>query len=127
MDWVIIIIMLALLEYIFFSIQVGRARARFEVPAPATSGHPEFERYFRVHQNTLEQLIIFIPAIVLYAHVGSAMLAAAAGVAFLVGRMVYFVGYVKDPKSRSIGFMIGFLANAFLIIATLIGAVRNML
>ena len=63
MAYVTAIVMLALVQYFYFIIEVGRARGRFGVAAPATSGNEEFERYFRVQQNTLEQLIMFIPAI----------------------------------------------------------------
>ena len=59
MELVAIVILLALIEYNIFGILVGRARAKYNVPAPATSGDPVFERYCRVHQNTLEQLMVF--------------------------------------------------------------------
>ncbi len=65
MAYVTIIAMLALVQYSFFSFKVGQARGKYDVEAPATSGHEIFDRVFRVHQNTLEQLITFISAQVL--------------------------------------------------------------
>ncbi len=126
MEWVFIVLSVALIEYIFFGIQVGRARAKFEVPAPATTGHPEFERYFRVQQNTAEQLLVFIPALLIYAYVGNPIYAAIAGVVFIIGRAIYFVSYVKDPKSRSAGFGITFLANAYMLVAILYLSIESL-
>ncbi len=127
MELVAIVIVLALVEFMGFSIAVGRARARYDVQAPATTGHPEFERYFRVHMNTLEQLVIVIPAMVIYAHFGNATIAAAAGLVFVVGRLLYFRGYVADPKKRSLGFGIGALATMFLMAAALVSAIMSIL
>lgn len=127
MELVAIVIVLALIEYIAFGILVGRARAKYNVPAPATSGDPTFERYWRVHQNTLEQLPTFIMAILIYGYYGNATIAAGLGVVFIIGRFLYLQGYVKDPAKRGPGFMIGFLATAFMLIAGLIQAARNLL
>jgi hypothetical protein len=63
MGFVIVVVILALVQYIVFGMLVGRARGKYNVPAPACSGDPIFERYWRVHQNTLEQLVVFLPAI----------------------------------------------------------------
>ena len=68
MEFVAIVIVLALLQYFVFGLLVGRARSKFDVHAPAVTGHPVFERYYRVHQNTLELMIMFIPAIVLFGY-----------------------------------------------------------
>lgn len=127
MELVAIVIVLALVEFMGFSIAVGRARARCDVHAPATTGHPEFERYFRAHMNTLEQLVIVIPAMVIYAHFGNATISAVAGLLFVVGRLLYFRGYVADPKKRSLGFGIGALATMFLMAAALVSAIMSML
>ena len=120
MAYVTAIVMLALVQYFYFSIEVGRARGRFGVAAPATSGNEEFERYFRVQQNTLEQLVMFIPAIYATAYCGNPLYAAAAGVVFLVGRVLFFRSYVKDPASRTVGFLLSMVPTLGMVIASLV-------
>ena len=83
-----IVTMLALLEYMFFAFQVGTSRAKYGVTAPATSGHPEWDRMFRVQQNTLEQLIVFLPALWTFSYFVSPMIGAGIGAVFLVGRPI---------------------------------------
>lgn len=126
MELVAIVIALAVIEYFAFAILVGRARGKYEISAPAITGHPVFERYYRVHQNTLEQLMIFIPAIVIYGTYGNPTYAAGLGVFFLIGRILYLRGYVADPAKRGLGMMIGFLPTAFMLIAGLILAVMRV-
>ena len=119
MEYVTIVVMLALMQYIWFSIEVGRARGRFEVQVPATSGSDGFERYFRAHQNTTEQLVIFVPAIFACGYYVNAIFAAVMGLFFLIGRWLYFRGYSEPEKSRSIGFGIGMIAKVLMIFSTL--------
>ena len=83
MDFVIIVVVLALVQYFAFGILVGMARGKYGVDAPAISGDPVFERYYRVHQNTLEQLIMFLPAMFLYSHTSNPNYAAALGAVYL--------------------------------------------
>lgn len=120
------VILLALIEFIVFSLLVGRARMRCNVQAPAVTGHPVFERYFRVHQNTLEQLIIFVPAMWLFGLYVSSLWAAGLGVVFIVGRALYLTGYVEDPKRRSVGFGLSFMPNVILVIGALVGAILSL-
>lgn len=121
---VAIIVVLALLQYIYFSLQVGKARGTYEVSAPAVSGHPIFERHYRVQMNTLEQLIVFIPAVFLFGYYGNAMVAAALGAVYLVGRLLFAGSYVADPAKRSLGFMLSFLPTVVLLVGGLVQAVR---
>ncbi|MDF1766404.1 MAG: MAPEG family protein [Gammaproteobacteria bacterium] len=123
MALVAIIITLALLQYSVFAMLVGKARGTYEVKAPAISGHPVFERHYRVQMNTLEQLIIFIPAILIFAHFGDAMIAAVLGAVFLVGRSLFARAYVSDPAKRSLGFMLSFLPTMILLFGGLTYAV----
>ncbi|MEQ8859507.1 MAG: MAPEG family protein [Pseudomonadales bacterium] len=116
------IAMLALIEYMYFAIEVGRARARSGLQAPAVTGDPGFERAFRAHYNTLEQLIVFLPALYAAGYYANELFAVAAGVAFLIGRAIYFRSYVADPAKRGLGFGIGFLANLALVVGGLVGA-----
>ena len=127
MQLVAIVTVLALIEYIVLGIQVGQARGRYGVAAPATTGHPIFERYFRVHQNTLEQLIVFVPALWLFARYVSAPLAAGLGIVFIVARILYARGYVAEPKKRQAGSILTAATTALLLLGGLIGAVVEML
>ena len=122
MDLVSLVVGLALLEYLVFGMLAGKARGEHVVEAPAIVGHPDFERKYRVHQNTLEQLVIFVPSILLFQLFWNPNLAALMGLVFIVGRILYYRGYVKDPAKRTLGFAVGFLAQAVLLLGTLLGA-----
>lgn len=124
MALVAIVIALALLQYSVFAMLVGKARGTYEVKAPAISGHPVFERYYRVHVNTLEQLMVFIPSILIFGYFGNATIAAGLGVVFLIGRLLFLLAYVKDPSKRSLGFVVGYLPTMILLIGGLISAIR---
>jgi len=119
MEYVTAVVMLALLQYIYFAIEVGRARARFSVPAPATTGDEHFERFFRAHQNSTEQLVVFLPAIFACGYFANEALATALGLTFVVGRMLYFRGYTNPEKSRGLGFMLGLLSSVIMILSVL--------
>ncbi len=121
MKLVVLVTFIALLEYMYFGVQVGRARGKYNVEAPAVSGDPIFERYHRVHQNTLENIVIFLPGLWLFATYVSPMIAALLGVLFIVGRGIYAQRYVADPPSRSIGVAMSFGANVILVIGGTIG------
>ncbi len=125
--WVAAVAAIALLEYLYFGMQTGTARGRFQVAAPATTGHPVFERYFRAQMNTLEQLIVFLPSLFLFAHFVHAGLAVVLGLVFVLGRALFFRGYVADPARRGRGFLISFAANVLLVVGALLGAVGSAL
>jgi glutathione S-transferase len=127
MELVAIVTVLALIEYLSFGILVGRARVAHGVKAPATSGHPVFERYFRVHQNTAEQLWLFLPGLWLFALYIDASWAALLGAVWIVGRVIYLRSYVADPEKRTAGFALGALTSLVLLIGALIGAIRSSL
>jgi len=124
MTYVDIVTVLAILQFIVFGFKVAGARGKYGIRAPAVTGHEIFERHFRVQQNTLEQLIAFIPALYLFSRYNSPFLAAGLGVVYLIGREVYAATYVKDPAKRSMGFGLTFLPIAILLAGGLIGAVR---
>jgi len=127
MAWVHAVIVLALVEFLTFGFLVGRARGRYNVPAPATAGNEVFERYFRVHMNTLEQLVVFIPSILIFSRYQSPLLAAGLGAVFIVGRVVYLLGYVREPRKRELGFFLSAIPNVVLLLGGLFGAVRAAL
>lgn len=91
--------------------------------APATSGDPIFERYFRAQQNTLEQLIVFVPAMLLFGRYVSVPIGAGVGLVFIVGRALFARGYYRDPPTRASGFGLSLLSNLVLLLGGLIGAV----
>ncbi|HYA34411.1 MAG TPA: MAPEG family protein [Candidatus Binataceae bacterium] len=114
-------IILALIEYSAFSMQVGRMRVKHGIQAPAVSGHPEFERWFRVQQNTLESLIVFIPALVIFGFYVHSKIALVLALGWIVARALYARGYVEDPAKRSTGAALTFAINVILLLGGLIG------
>lgn len=126
MSLVLLVVSLALLQFMIFGIAVGHARHKYNFPAPATAGNEMFERYFRGQMNTLEQLVVFVPAIYLFASHVSATWAAGLGAIYLIGRTLYFVGYVRNPKSRGPGFLLTMIANTALVLGTLVAAGRAL-
>jgi glutathione S-transferase len=127
MDLVAFVAGLALIEYYVITMQCGRARGRLGVAAPAISGNPEFERYLRVQYNTIEQLVIFLPALFGFAWFASPGWAAVLGIVFIVGRALYARGYVQDPAKRGPGFGLTLLANTVLLLGATLGALIDWL
>ncbi len=117
-----LVVCLALILYFVLAGQVGWARGKFNVAAPAITGHPEFERIFRVQQNTLESLIMFLPGMWLFSQYVSGVWAAAIGALWLIGRILYAVAYRADAARRGPGFGISALASAVLVLGALVGA-----
>jgi glutathione S-transferase len=126
MPYVAIVTVAALLQFFWFGWQVGVARGKYNIAAPAVSGNEMFERVFRVHMNTLEQLVVFLPALWIFAGFISPLWAAVLGAIFIVGRAVYARTYVKDPKSRSPGFAMSALPVLALLVGILIWAVWTL-
>jgi glutathione S-transferase len=124
--WVSLVTLLALLLFVGVSVNVGRARAKYKIAAPAVSGNLDFERVYRVQQNTLEQLSIFLPALWLFAYYVSGPWAAGLGLAWIIGRVVYAIGYYKDANKRGPGFGISFGVTVVLIIGALVGVVLQL-
>jgi len=114
-----IVTLLALIVYFYMGLRVGMARSTYNVPAPATSGDPIFERHFRVHMNTLEWMPIFLPSLWIFAGVWNDAAAAIIGLVWIVGRLIYMFAYVADPSKRSMGFFIQMLATAVLLFGSL--------
>jgi uncharacterized MAPEG superfamily protein len=127
MEFVAIVTVLALLQYIYFAVLVGQARGKFGVNGPAVTGHPVFERYFRVQMNTLELLVAFLPALWLFAQYISPLWAAILGAVYLVGRFLYLRAYVADPAKRGLGFGLSMLPTLVLLLGGLVGAVLALL
>ena len=125
MAWVTLVIVLALLEYMVFGYLVGRARGTYGVHAPAITGHPMFERYMRIHQNTMEQLVVFVPALWLFATYMSANVGALLGVVFIASRALYAVSYLRDPRSRTTGIASSIVVLVVLLAGAAVGALKD--
>jgi len=125
MEHSILIILLALLQYLFFVVKVGSTRGKYNVNAPNTTGNEVWERYYRVQQNTMEQLVIFIPGLITFTIYINELWALLPGIMFLVGRQLYFLTYTRDPKTRAPGMVITILSNAILVVGSIVGLVMN--
>jgi glutathione S-transferase len=122
-----LVTVVAICLYFYMGIRVGLSRTKYNIPAPATTGDPTFERMQRVHMNTLEGMPIFLPVLWLFAAYHSDMIAAALGLVWVVGRIIYMNAYTKDATKRSGGFQIQLLATAVLLVGTVVGAVQALL
>ena len=116
---VALVTLAALLVYFWFGFSVGRVRHQTGVMAPATTGDPLLERAFRAHYNTLEWLPIFLVSLWLFAIYWNDLVAAALGVVWIVGRILYWAGYMADPGKRGPGFLIQGLATIALFFGAL--------
>jgi len=101
-------VLIALLTFIFSAI-VGKLRGQHGINAPAMTGNDAVERAIRVHMNTIEQLVIFLPTLWVFAVLVSDNYALFAATIWMIGRLMYSQGYMQDPSKRSMGFMVGFL------------------
>jgi len=122
-----LITVLALIEYAIFTVMVGSARGRFGVAAPVTTGEPNFERYYRVQQNTLEALMIFLPTLWIFAQRVNYAAACVLGIVFIAGRAEYARGYIAAAEGRATGATITFVANGILLIGSVLGVIFHML
>jgi uncharacterized membrane protein YecN with MAPEG domain len=120
-----IITVLSLLVYFIITINVGRARAKYNIPPPATTGDPNFERALRVQQNMLEQLVFFLPVLWLFSYYVSELWGILLGGLWILGRIIYAYGYYQEAKKRTLGFAISSLSGMGLLIATLIALVYS--
>jgi glutathione S-transferase len=127
MNYVAIVTVVALLQFQLFGYLVGRARTRYGIAAPAVSGNEMFERHFRAHANTLEQLVIFMPSLWILAWLGQPSWAAGLGVVFIIGRAIYFRAYVRDPKGRGPGFALTAIPSAVMMLGILWIAIGRIL
>ena len=123
MNMVYAVIGLALIQFYVFCILVGKARVQTGLDAPKVTGNEIFERYYRVHYNTMEQLVIFVPAILLFANYIHTLSAWILGLVYLVGRTMYFRAYVADPSKRGPGFILSSLPSTIMLLGGTGGAI----
>jgi len=122
--WTGWVTLLAVVLCLVFGLRVARARARHGVAPPSTEGPPEFARIFRVQQNTLEQLVVFLPALWLFALSIGDRWAALVGLVWLAGRILYAMGYARAPAWRLPGFVLTVVPTVVLILGAAFGLAR---
>ncbi|WP_431858680.1 MAPEG family protein [Azospirillum sp.] len=117
---------LALVVYVALLFNVARARGIYGVKAPNVTGHPEFEKRYRVQMNTLEQLVFMLPALWLCAVWVGDGYAAVGGAVWSVGRIVYARSYYAAAEKRGPGFMLTFVPAVVMLVAALIAIVTSV-
>lgn len=115
-----------LVQFFFFGALVARARSTSNVQAPAMTGPDSFERLVRVHLNTQERLVMMLPLLATAAHFWNPLFAAGAGLLFVLGRFVYWKGYVEQPAKRMLGNIMTVIAIGLCLLATLGGLVKSV-
>ncbi len=125
--WTALVTILSILVYIGADMRVGRARGTYKVKAPATTGDPAFERIFRSHQNMLEWMVIYLPVLWLFALYIGDRWAAAIGLVWIVGRILYLAQYAQAAEKRGPGFSIQALAAGALVVGSLIAIVKTLI
>jgi glutathione S-transferase len=123
MNFVDLIAVLAIIQLIFFGVLVGRARGLYGIKAPAVSGHEMFERAYRVQMNTLELMVVFLPALFIASKYWPLAYVASVGAVYLLGRLIYWRSYVAAPASRGLGFGLSMIPILVLLIGALVGIV----
>jgi hypothetical protein len=126
MLWTALATISTLILYFVLGMNVARARAKYGIAAPAIQGDPAFERVFRVQQNTVEALVLFLPALWLFAWYVSDLWAALFGAVWIAGRAWYAKGYYADAAKRGPGFGVAAAATMILLIGSALGIVRAL-
>lgn len=124
--WTSLITALTLVLYLVITINVGRARGKYKVPPPQMTGDPNFERVLRVQQNTLEQIVLFLPGLWLFSFYVNPLWAAGIGAVWLVGRIVYAWGYYQAAEKRLVGFGISSLSGMVLLVGSLVAIILSL-
>lgn len=125
LPFTVIVTVVAVFVTFMFSGRVGGMRGKDVVVAPATTGDSTFEKAFRVHYNTIEQLVIFLPVLWLAAHVVGDLYAAGIGAVWIIGRLVYSKAYMENPSKRVTGMMLTMLPTGVLLLITLWGLFKT--
>jgi glutathione S-transferase len=123
MQYVELVALLAVLQFFFFGIMTGRARAKSGLEAPAMTGDEGFERMYRAQMNTLEALVLFLPSLFIAAKYWPTLLVAGLGLVYLIGRFIYWRAYVGNPSSRALGFILSLLPSITLALLALVGII----
>ena len=124
--WTTLVAVAALAVYVWLAMWVGKVRGKYGVVAPSEDGPPEFRRIFRAHMNTLEQIVLFLPALAMFAMAWGDQLAAAIGAFWPVGRVMYALAYAKAAEKRGPGFGLSFLSSSILLLGALVGTIMTL-
>jgi hypothetical protein len=116
----------ALLVYLGTLFYCGRQRSKHNIQAPATTGHPDYERALRIQQNTLENLVVFIPALWMFSVLVNPLVGAGLGLVWIVARAYYAISYARAPESRGPGFIVAMVVVLVMVAADLVQAVRYL-
>ncbi len=127
MDYVNLIMLIALVEYIAFILIVGGTRNRYGVLAPETTGNETWERFHRVQVNTTEQLVLFLPSIYSFAYYISELWATGLGFVYLLGRIIYFFAYKNSPEKRMIGAAMTTFPSYIMVFGAITGVIYNLI
>jgi glutathione S-transferase len=122
----VLALLLAMVVYVWATLKVGGARGKLGVPAPATTGNEAFERIFRAHQNTVEQLVLFVPLLAVLAWQWGDLYGFAYGVVWSIGRVLYVTGYAIEAKKRELGFMLSGALSLVVLLACLVTQIVRM-
>ena len=119
--------LLMLITYLWTGVLVGKARSAHAVKAPATEGPDAFNRVYRAHVNTLEQLALMVPALWIFATVVGDVWAGALGLVWIAGRVMFVLGYAEAAEKREMGFGVTFVSMAIAIVGGLGGLIWGMI
>ncbi len=125
--WPVLVTLAALLLYFYMGTRVAGARQKYNLPAPAISGNPDFERVFRVQMNTLEWLPIFLPTLWIASAYWDPRITSLVGAVWIVGRVMYMQGYIAAANQRSMGFLIQSIAVLLLFLGGLVGVIMSLI
>lgn len=125
LHWTSLVSLAALVVYAWMLANAGRAREKYKVPAPSMDGPIEFQSAHRVQANTVEQMVLFFPALWTCAFWLGDFWAGLGGLIWVVGRIVYALAYYKDPKKRTLGFLITSFGDVFLLIGSGVGLILH--
>lgn len=126
MDWPALVTLGVLALGFATAWRVGHARVKYGIKAPATTGHEMFERAYRVQMNTLENTVLFLPALWLAAQYVGALAATVVGGVWLAGRVWYAFAYMANPKKRGAGFTLAYIAWALLMLGAAWGVLNSL-
>jgi len=122
MHYVKLVAVLALLQYLAFAFLVARERGRCKIKAPAVTGSEAFERIYRVQVNTLELMVMLLPGLLIAAKFWPALWVPGIGTVYLLGRVLYWHAYVRDPARRGPGFALSIFPVLTLLVLGATGA-----